>query len=152
MAEPRVWRRLSDRAQMRDGVGDIGGVPEHDRGDDEVETGGAKLLRLGAAVGDPALLEGADDLREGVTLLAFVKAGVAAPTQFRAFEPVEHEQRALDPPQLLQRQVKLVLAAVGREFPQHDGRRHDAGLQRGDEADHLAPMLANNVGLDALTE
>ena len=39
-------------------VGDVGGVPEHDRGDDEVEAGGTKLLRLGTAVGNPALFAG----------------------------------------------------------------------------------------------
>jgi len=43
---------------MGDGVGDVGGVPEHDRGDDEVEAGGAKLLLLGTAVGNPALFGG----------------------------------------------------------------------------------------------
>ena len=79
------WAAAFRSCTVGDGVGDIGGVPEHDRGDDEVEAGGAKLLRLGAAVGDPALLEGADDLREGVALLAFVEAGVAAPTQFLGF-------------------------------------------------------------------
>jgi hypothetical protein len=63
MGEPIVGRRFFSRAQMRDGVGDVGGVPERDRGDDEVEAGGPKLLRLAAAVGDPTLLEGADDLR-----------------------------------------------------------------------------------------
>src|ERR1700730_12471344 len=68
-----------------------------DRGDEEVEAGGTKLLRLGTAVGNPALLEGADDLREEMTLLALVEPGLAASAQFRAFEPVEHEQRAFDP-------------------------------------------------------
>src|ERR1700736_2485738 len=65
-----------------------------------------------------------------MTLLALVEPGMAASAQFRAFEPVEHEQRAFYPPQLLECEVELVLAAVGREFSQHDGRRHDAGLQR----------------------
>src|SRR5271167_917639 len=78
----------------------------------------------------PALFEGADDLREEMTLLALVEPGMAASAQFRAFEPVEHEQRAFDPPRLLECEVELVLAAVGREFSQHDGRRHDAGLKR----------------------
>src|SRR4029078_8091372 len=88
MGEPIVGRRFFGHAQMRDGVGDVGGVPERDRGDNEVEGGGAKLLSLRAAVGDQALLEGADDLRQGMTLLALVEAGMAAPAQFRAFEPV----------------------------------------------------------------
>jgi hypothetical protein len=130
MGEPCIGHRLVTRTEMGDGVGDVGGVPEHDRGDDEVEAGGTKLLRLGTAVGNPALFEGADDLREEMKLLALVEPGMAASALFRAFEPVEHEQRAFDPPQLLECEVELVLAAVGREFSQHDGRRHDAGLQR----------------------
>ncbi len=91
MGERGIGCRFSCCAQMGDGIGNVGGIPENDRGDDEVEAGGAKLLRLGAAIGDPALLEGADDLREGMTLLALVEAGMAAPAQFRTFEPIEHE-------------------------------------------------------------
>ena len=74
----------------------IGGIPEDDRGDGEVEPRGAKLLGLDAAIGDPALLEGADDLHKGMTLFALVEPGVAAPPQFRALQPVEHEQHAFD--------------------------------------------------------
>jgi hypothetical protein len=90
----------------------------------------ASALRLAIRPCLPALFEGADDLHEKMTPLALVEPGMAASAQFRAFEPVEHEQRAFDPPQLLECEVELVLAAVGREFSQHDGRRHDAGLQR----------------------
>ena len=50
MGEPGIGGRFCCRAQVGDGIGDVGGVPEHDRGDDEVEAGGAELLRLGAAV------------------------------------------------------------------------------------------------------
>ena len=78
MGKPIVGRRFFGRAQMCD-VGDVGAVPERESGDDKVEAGGAKLLRLAAAVGDPALLEGADDLRQGMTLLTLVEARVAAP-------------------------------------------------------------------------
>src|SRR5690349_23147889 len=101
---------------MGHGIGDVGGIPEHNRGDDKVKAGGSKLLRLGAAVGNPALFEGADCLREEMTLLALVEPGMAASAQFRALQPVEHKQRTFDAPQLLKRQVELVLAAVGREF------------------------------------
>ena len=57
------------------------------------------------------MFEGADDLREEMTLLAVAEPGMAASAQFRAFEPVVHEQRAFDPPQLLECEVDLVLAA-----------------------------------------
>jgi hypothetical protein len=134
MGEPCGGHRLFSRTEMGDGVRDVGGVPEHDRGDDEVEAGRtnccASALRSAIRPCLPALFEGADDLREETTLLALVEPGMAASAQFRAFEPVEHEQRAFDPPQLLECEVELVLAAVGREFSQHNGRRHDAGLQR----------------------
>ena len=96
----------------------------------EARNGCASALRSAIRPCLPALFEGADDLREEMTLRALVEPGMAASAQFRAFEPVEHEQRAFDPPQLLECEVELVLAAVGREFSQHDGRRHDAGLQR----------------------
>ena len=67
MGEPRTGRWLSYLMQVSHGIGNIGGVPEDDRGDDEVEPRGAKLLRVGAAIGDPALLE--DDLSERMALL-----------------------------------------------------------------------------------
>jgi hypothetical protein len=57
-----------------------------------------------------------------MTLLALVEPGVAATAQFGALQPVEHEQRAFDAPQLL------------RELPQHGGGRHGAGFQRYDQA------------------
>lgn len=76
MGKPIVGRWFVGRAQMRDGIGNVGAVPERDCGDDEVEAGGAKLLRLAATIGNPALLEGADDHRRGVTLLALVEASM----------------------------------------------------------------------------
>jgi hypothetical protein len=44
MGEPRIRRWLSYLMQVSHGIGNIGGVPEDDRGDDEVEPRGAKLL------------------------------------------------------------------------------------------------------------
>jgi hypothetical protein len=70
VAQQRVGHHLACRALMRDGVGDVGGVPVDNGGDDEVQPRRPKLLRLGATVRDPALLEGADDLGEGMMLLA----------------------------------------------------------------------------------
>lgn len=79
IGEPYIGRRVSDRAKMGDGVGSVGGIPEHDRSADEVKAGGAKLLRLGAGIGNPALFEHAEDLRERMTLTALVAPGVASP-------------------------------------------------------------------------
>lgn len=41
---------------MRHGVGDVGGVPVDDGGDDEIQPRGPELLRLGTTVGNSALL------------------------------------------------------------------------------------------------
>ena len=68
------WRRWRRRCT---------GVPEQNRGDDEVDAGGMKLLRLGTAVGNPALFGGADDLREEMTLLALVEPRMAASARAR---------------------------------------------------------------------
>ena len=53
MGEPRIGRWLSYLMQVSHGIGNIGGVPEDDRGDDEVEPRGAKLLRFGASGSAP---------------------------------------------------------------------------------------------------
>ena len=45
-------------------------------------------------------------------LLALVQPGLAALAQAGRLKPVQHEQGALDAPQLLQREIKLVLALV----------------------------------------
>ena len=89
----------------------------------------AELLRILAAVGDAPLLERADDLGQCVALLAFVQAGVAALSELRRLQPVQHEKGALDTAELLDGQVELVLPLVGGESFQHGQRCHGAGLQ-----------------------
>ncbi len=66
-------------AQMRDGVGDVARIPGDDGGDHEVQPRSAELLRLGTALGDPALVEGANFLSQEVPLLTLIQPGVTAP-------------------------------------------------------------------------
>ena len=65
--------------QMRHGVGDVGRIPGDDGGDHEVQPRSAELLRLGIALGDSALVEGANFLSQEVPLLTLVQPGVTAP-------------------------------------------------------------------------
>ena len=95
MGEQRRGYDLAGGAQVRHGIGDVGRIPIDDGGDHQVQPRGSELLRLHAAVGDAALLEGADDLGKEVALFALVQPGVAAPAQFRAFGAIAHFERRL---------------------------------------------------------
>ena len=81
VGEQRGIGHLADRPQILDGVGDVGGVPVDDRGDDQVQSGRAILQRLVGPVDDPPLAERADRLRQDVPLLALVQPGLAAPAK-----------------------------------------------------------------------
>ena len=92
-----IRHRLSLRTKVLDGIGHVGGVPIDDGGDQQVQSGGPVFLCLRAAIGNPALLEGTDRLGQGMTLFSLVEAGVAAPPQFRALQPVEHYVESVCP-------------------------------------------------------
>ncbi len=104
---------------MRKRVGHIGGIPVHDRGDDEVEAGRAVLLGLMAAIDDTALPERADCLRKGVTLFTLIQAGLATLAQRRTLQPIQHEQGSLDLADFLKGDIELVLTLVSSELSQH---------------------------------
>ena len=129
VGEQRVRHGLAPGAQVLDSVGEAGRVPVDDGRDHQVQPRGPELLRILAAVGDAPLLERADDLGQCVALLAFVQAGVAALSELRRLQPVQHEKGALDTAELLDGQVELVLPLVGGESFQHGQRCHGAGLQ-----------------------
>lgn len=66
-------------SQMGNSIGHVGGIPINDGRDDQVQPGGAILLRLMAAVDDSALPECAYGLGEDVPLLALVEPSLATP-------------------------------------------------------------------------
>ena len=109
--------RLARGTEMGERVCQVCRVPVDNRGDDEVQARGAELLRLGALLADPPLVEGADHLGRRMPLLALVQAGMAAPAKVRTFQPVQHEQRPLDAAELLQCQIEMVLAPIGCKHP-----------------------------------
>jgi hypothetical protein len=84
MDEKLVGHGFALVAQVLDGIGQIGRVPVNDRGDHQVQTGGAELLCFVAAIGDAALDERAADVGQHVALLALVQAGLATPGVGRA--------------------------------------------------------------------
>ena len=101
-----------------------------------------------ASVGDAALLEGANHLGQSVTLLALVQSRLAMLSKLRRFEPVQHEEGPLGAPKFLQGEVELILALEGGQTLEHGGWQHSPRSQRGDQAQDVVPMLADDIFLD----
>ena len=72
MGEETLGDRLAAPMQVVDRPPEIEGVPIRDRGDDQVQPGGAMLLVLDRAIGKPSLPVSIDGLRQRVPRLAFV--------------------------------------------------------------------------------
>ena len=144
--------RAAFAAQIIDGIGEVRRIPVDDSGNHQVQTGSPELLRVRTAVSDAPLLERADHLGECVSLLALVQAGVAELPELWRLQPVQHEQGPLDPTQLLQGEVKLILALECRQPLQHRGRHDRTSLQRCDQTQHFVPVLADDICPDAPPE
>ncbi len=140
MSQQSGRRGLTSAAEVIGGVGQIGRVPIDDGGDHQVQARCAELLRILSSVGDATLLEGADDLGERVALLTLVQTRLAELAELRRFQPIEHEQGALNPAQLLKGEVELVLALECRQALQNRGWQDRACLQRRNQTPHLVPM------------
>ena len=123
----------------------VGGIPIHDRADDEVKARCAILLSLMATIDDSALAECVDCLGQRMALLAVVEARVAATAQLGAFQPVQHEQSPLDFANFLESHIELVLSFIGGQLAQHDRWSHVAGFDRTDQSQHVRPLLANDI-------
>ena len=133
MGEQGFGDGFASAAQMIDGAFEIQGVPVGDRGDDEVQPRGPMGLVLQGSVREATLAMGIDGLRQGVAGLALVQSGLAHPTLRRMFQPVEREQRALDAPDLAEREVQAVLT-----LSFSGGRPASTTDRREDELDHVS--------------
>ena len=80
--------------------------------------------------------------------LALVETGLALHAQLRAFDPVQHEQRALDAPDLAECEMEPVLLAVGAERAQHRGRFQRQSFDTGRQSHHIAPVLEHDLLVD----
>ena len=74
-------------------------------------------------------------------------AGLAA--QFRILQPVEGEQRALQPSQLAQRRGDAVLPWIGGQLAQDQRGGHGARTDRGGDPQDVRPMGADQRDVDA---
>ena len=99
-------------AQGGDGALEIPRVPQDDRGDEQIEAGGAVLLVLVGAIADFAEPMNEDRPGQAVAGLALVEFLPGRAPQFGILDPVESEQRALQPPQLAQGGGDAILPRV----------------------------------------
>lgn len=126
----------------------VGRVPEDDSTGDEVER--ARPMGLGlqgviADVADPVEEDGAFQCIFGLTLVEF--AGCAAPL-FWLLDPVECKQGALDAADLAPCQGQAIGPWIGAEPFQHDRCTHDAGADRGAQAQHVVPVCGDQGLVD----
>src|SRR3546814_18430626 len=84
---------------------EIAGVPQDDGGDEQIEAGGAIGLVFEPPVAQLAELVEEECAGERVAGLALVESGLGAAAQVEIAQPVEHEDRAPDPPRSAGRRV-----------------------------------------------
>ena len=132
-----------------DGALEVSRVPQDDCGDEQVEAGGAVLLVLVGAVADFPEPMDEDRARQAVAGFALVQLLTGFAAQLGFADPVEREQRTLQPSQLAQRGGNAVLPRVGGELAHDQRRRHGAGADGGDDAQDLRPMGADEGDVDA---
>jgi hypothetical protein len=112
------------RTEMLDSTVEIDRVPMHDCGGDEAQTGRSEALVLESAVADFALTVKEDRTPQRIASLAFVKPGMAAPTQVGIGQPLQSEQGAFDAAERPQGARERIASACRSELAQND-RRHD---------------------------
>jgi hypothetical protein len=91
----------------------------------------------------------ADGADQGVARLAFIQLCRGLAPQARQLEPVEHEQRALDPSDFAQGQRQPVLAGVGAEALEEERGAGRSGANRGREAQGIVPVGCDQLFADA---
>lgn len=81
-----------------------------------------------------------------------VEACVAFHAQVGVFDPVEHEERALDPADFTQGKVEPVLLAVRSKLAQDFRRFERLVADAGGETHDVTPMLPDHFFVDGLPD
>ena len=93
------------------------GVPVDDDGGEQVEACHAEVLPFCCAVADFALAADAEGVFQGVMRLAFVQPDLGAALHVGVEQPVDDEERPLDPSDFPESNGQLMLSGVCRELP-----------------------------------
>jgi hypothetical protein len=100
-----------------DGLPEMLGVPVDDDGGEQVEACHAEVLAFGCSVADFTLAADAEGVFQSVMGLAFVQPDLGAALHVGIEQPVDNEERPLDPSDFTQCDRKLMLPRVCRELP-----------------------------------
>src|SRR5215469_14253813 len=113
----QLFERVStDSLKLLDGFFQVDRVPEHDRGNNQAEAICPVLLVFVGSVSQFAETIEKRSPRQGISSLAFVEAGLYAPTQFDVAQKIQREDRSFQPSRLAQRSRESVLTWIGGEL------------------------------------
>ena len=141
---------MAGGAQLGDGVVEVLAVPDHERVEREAER--AELVFLAVAVGlaQLALVAVEDDPGDGVSALVAVEPEAGLAAELLAVDPGEQVQSLGDPAEFGDRASESAGASGALEDAQQLGRADGPGGQRAGDTEDVLPLLADQVGVDAV--
>src|SRR5579859_4733634 len=98
---------------MFDGTGHIDGVPDDDAHDDQVERAGPIELLVIVSIVKLSLSMRKDGSGKGMFPFHFLQAQEYPTAKLRELQPIEHKQRALNHPHVVQCCSQVILTWVG---------------------------------------
>ncbi len=96
MLEQLVWHDRPAGSECFHGLFEVDGIPEHDRGNDEVQATGTETLVIESPILDHSTAVEAHRAAQRVLGLALVQANGYAAAQLGTLQPVKREQRPVD--------------------------------------------------------
>ena len=130
------------------GMAEMFGVPIDDDGGEQVQPGHPEVLSFAGAVADFALTADAQGVFQSMMRLALVETDLGAALHVGVEQPVDDEQRPLDPSYFPQRHSEFMLSGIGCEFPQQLARRHGSCRHGGRAAQDVGPVCRDEGFLD----
>src|SRR5258707_8245305 len=141
MGQQLFGKVSTESLKLLDGFSQVDRVPEHDRGNNQAEAICPVLLVFVGSVSQFAETIEKQSPRQDISSLAFVEAGLYAPTQFDVAQKIEHGARSFQPSKLAQRSRDSVLTWVGGEPAKDGGSGHGSLHDRSSKPEKIFPML-----------
>ena len=89
-----------------------------------------------------------DGLGQGMARFTLAESCLARHSKFGMFDPLQHEQRALDAADLAEGEVQAVLLPVSAQLPEHGRRLDGLGLDASRQPHHVVPVIENHRLMD----